>query len=215
MSFRSGAFVPMFGVSVVAAVLVALLSTAAAQPTNPECFEACSIDQVVATGAIVLVALAWLVVVIAMAWRLHRREPAVAAVSAIVAALFVTVMAGFDTSLFVSPSSFDSPIFVFDQLILVVAMGVQLPAIWRLAASAAPGDRPRGGHRRRPGDPCRRRGDRRARHHAVRFRTAGAVRHVPRLLGRRGDPCGGLMALGPGESDRVWHCWAGPPRLTP
>lgn len=138
MRARAASFGPMLVVTVIAAVLVALLLTAAAQPTNPECFEACDIGQLVATGAIVLVAVAWLAVVIAMAWRLRRREPALAALSAGTAALFVAVMAGIDASLFLSPSSFDSPIFVFDQLILVLAMGVQLPAIWRLAASAAP-----------------------------------------------------------------------------
>jgi hypothetical protein len=123
---------------VIAAGLVALLASAAAQPVSPNCFDNCSVGQIVAVGAIALVSLLWLVVVIAMAWRLHRREPALAVLSAVSAALFVAVMAGLDTSLWVSPSSFDSPIFVFDQLILVLAMGVQLPAIWRLAAVATP-----------------------------------------------------------------------------
>lgn len=138
MRFRAGSFGPILAVSVIAAVLVALLGAAVAQPIDQECFDNCDIGQFLAMGAIGLVSWVWLAAVLALAWRLRRREPAVAAVSAIAAALFVAVMAGFDTSLSVSPSAFDSPIYVFDQLILVLAMGVQLPAIWRLAASAAP-----------------------------------------------------------------------------
>jgi hypothetical protein len=127
----------MIVVSVVAAVLVALLLAAVAQPVNPDCFEACDIGQIVAMGAIALVALLWLLLVLAMAWRLHRREPALATLSALSAAAFVAAMAGLDTSLWISPASYDSPIFVFDQLILVLAMGVQLPAISRLGAAAS------------------------------------------------------------------------------
>jgi hypothetical protein len=127
----------MIVVSVVAAVLVALLLAAVAQPVNPNCFEACDIGQIVAMGAIALVALLWLLLVLAMAWRLHRREPALATLSALSAAAFVAAMASLDTSLWISPASYDSPIFVFDQLILVLAMGVQLPAIWRLGAAAS------------------------------------------------------------------------------
>jgi hypothetical protein len=128
----------MIVVSVIAAVLIALLAGVMGQPVNPGCFDNCAIGQIAAEGALALVALSWLLLVLAMAWRLHRREPALATLSAVSAAAFVAAMAGLDTSLWAWPSSIDSPIFVFDQLILVLAMGVQLPAIWRLGAAASP-----------------------------------------------------------------------------
>jgi len=127
----------MVVVSAIAAVLAGLLASAAAQPVNPGCFEACSIGQDLAVVAIAVVALLWLAAILAMAWRL-RAHAALPVISALAAAVFVAVMAGLDTSLWATPASFDSPIFIFDQLILVLALGVQLPAIWRLAASSTP-----------------------------------------------------------------------------
>ncbi len=124
--------------SAVVAAIVALLALAVVQPTDPDCIEFCSVGQTLATGAITLVSLLWLTVVLAVALRLHRREPAVAILGALAAALFLALLSGLDTYLWSVPSSYDSAAFVFDQLVLVLAVGVQLPAIWRLGGSARP-----------------------------------------------------------------------------
>ncbi len=136
MGARAGAFGPLIVVTAIAALIVALMATVVNQPIDPGCFEFCSIGQDLALTALSLVSLIWLGVVLAMAWRLQRREPNLPVVSALAAALFVALMSGFDASLWASPSSFDSPVAVLDQLIVILAMGVQLPGIWRLAASA-------------------------------------------------------------------------------
>ncbi len=126
----------MIVVTAIAAVMVALLASAMNQPINPGCFEFCSIGQDLALTALSLVSLIWLAVVLGIAWRLHRREPGLPVMSALAAALFIALLSGFDTSLWATPSGYDSPIAVLDQLIVILAMGVQLPAIWRLAGSA-------------------------------------------------------------------------------
>jgi hypothetical protein len=128
----------MLAVTVVAAVIVAALTIDALQPINPGCFEFCSIGQDLALTGASLVSLAWLAVVLGMAWKMRRREPALAALSAIAAGVFLVVLAGFDISLWLAPSGFDSPTLVFDDLVLILAMGGQLPAIWRLGATARP-----------------------------------------------------------------------------
>ena len=120
----------------VAAVIVAVLAVGVAQPIDPGCIEFCSVGQIVATGAISLVSLFWLAIVLMFALRKHRQEPGLAVLSALAAAVFLTLLAGLDTYLWSTPSSYDSPVFVFDQLALVLAMGVQLPAIWRLGTTA-------------------------------------------------------------------------------
>jgi len=84
------------------------------------------------------VALVWLVIVVLIAWWWRRRAPGLAAVSAVAAAILMLALAACDTILSFTPGSFDSPLFVLDQLVLILAIGVQLPAIWRLAAQAAP-----------------------------------------------------------------------------
>jgi hypothetical protein len=136
--FRARSFGALAVFSAVIALIVALLALAVVQPTDPDCFEFCSVGQTLATGAISLVSLLWLTVVLGVALRLHRREPGVAILGAFAAALFLALLSSLDTYLWSVPSSYDSPVFVFDQLVLVLAVGVQLPAIWRLAESSRP-----------------------------------------------------------------------------
>ena len=199
MRFRAGSFGPILVVSVIAAVLVALLGAAVAQPIDQECFDNCDIGQFLAMGAIVLVSWVWLAAVLALAWRLRRREPAVAAVSAIAAALFVAVMAGFDTSLSVSPSSLRLADLRLRPADPRPRDGRPAPGDLATGGLRSSGRRRRtGGVRRGPGDACRRRRDCRAGHDPVQLRSAGAVRRVPRL--RRGSRDPGLRVLAPGRS---------------
>ena len=138
MQFRARAFWPLAIVTLIAAVIVTVLAAGVAQPIDPGCIEFCSVGQIVATEAISLVSLFWLAVVLMFALRRHRQEPAIGVLSAVAAAVFLALLSGLDTYLWSTPSSYDSPVFVFDQLALVLATGVQLPAIWRLGSTARP-----------------------------------------------------------------------------
>ena len=81
-----------------------------------------------------LVAVAWLVVWLRVAWNWRTREPTVAAVSAVVAGgllLFV----GF-TVLTVEP--FGRKTADLEQIAWILALGLQLPAVWRLSRRTPP-----------------------------------------------------------------------------
>lgn len=119
-----------------ALVLIVALATVLVQPIDPACPEYCDLEQVVATAAIALVALTWLVVVLLIAWGARGQDPGLAAAAAVAAAVLQVVMAALDTMLWLTPSLQDSQVWPLDELTVVLAMGVQLPAIWRLAARA-------------------------------------------------------------------------------
>lgn len=117
-----------------ALIVVGALATVLVRPIDPACREYCGLDQFVATAAIALVALAWLVVVLLAAWGVRAQDPGLAAVAAVAASVLLLVMAAFDTTLWLTPSLQDSQVWPLDELAVVLVMGVQLPAIWRLAA---------------------------------------------------------------------------------
>jgi len=117
-----------------AAVPAILLLVLISAPVAPGCFEYCEVGQDLAVIGLRLVAAAWLVAWLRVAWNWRTREPSVAAVSALVAGgllLFV----GF-TVLTVEP--FGRRTAELEQIAWTLALGLQLPAVWRLARRTPP-----------------------------------------------------------------------------
>jgi hypothetical protein len=127
----------LLGLTTLAAIIpVGLLSTAFLQPTDPSCFEYCGLGQFVATALIAVISLAWLTIVLLVAWLSGGRVPAVAAAAALATCLLLLLMTAFDGSLWLTPSLVDSQVLPLDELVTILVMGVELPAVWRLAGRA-------------------------------------------------------------------------------
>lgn len=122
-------------VSVVSVALVALMATAFAMPIEPDCFEWCGLGRYVATAGISLIALLWLAVFLAIAWRGRTAVRGFSIASAGFAAVLWAALA----TMVVIPWSPDSAAYAFFQLILLLAIGTPLPATWRLAEGGASG----------------------------------------------------------------------------
>lgn len=139
MRLRQRPFNYLMALTAIAVLLAALPAFTIVRGVDASCIsEWCDVPQTLAMIALSAVALLWLVVVVLISWWWHKRAPSVAAVSAIAGGLLLIALGACDMTLWLTPGSFDSPIFVIDQLVLVLAIGVQLPAIWRLAGRATP-----------------------------------------------------------------------------
>lgn len=113
--------------------MVALILVMTA-PVTPGCFEYCNLSQQLAAFGFRFVGLLWLLGVLVVAWRFKNREPSIAAVSAVAAAIpLAVVVPGF---LYVGQGT----LITEDQILLawVVSLGLQLPPVWRLSRRATP-----------------------------------------------------------------------------
>jgi hypothetical protein len=112
-----------------ALVPMVALSRVIAAPVTPDCFEYCNLSQLLAGFAARLVGLLWLLGVLVVAWRWRNREPSVAAVSAVAAAIPLAVLV--PGLLYVGQGT----LITEDQILLawVVSLGLQLPPVWRLS----------------------------------------------------------------------------------
>jgi hypothetical protein len=115
--------------TVMALVPATLLLAAMRAPVTPGCFEYCELGQDLAAVGFVFVGELWLLAVLTIAWSWRSAEPSVAAVCAVAAAVFLTIAClGIfrvaDKDLLSDPTV---------MLAWVFGIGLQLPAVWRLA----------------------------------------------------------------------------------
>jgi hypothetical protein len=105
----------------IAAVPAILLLVLISAPVAPGCFEYCEVGQDLAVIGLRLVAVTWLVVWLRVAWNWRTREP--------------TVFVAF-TVLTVEPLGRKTA--DLEQLAWILALGLQLPAVWRLSRRTPP-----------------------------------------------------------------------------
>jgi hypothetical protein len=120
----------VIGLTVVAALSVPLLLAAIVATPSPECFEYCNLGQQFAGMLLLLVGVLWLAVVLVFAWDWVEEEPAFAAVSAVAASVCLVIVTLRAFTL-VPYGRIPDPLV---QLAWVLALGLQLPPVWRLAA---------------------------------------------------------------------------------
>jgi hypothetical protein len=98
-------------------------------PIPAECFEYCDMGQRLAAGGMLLVMELWLFVWLAVTWVWHERKPMIETVSAIGASLALAILALFVYHVLpLGPLTQD-----LQQFAWVLALGLQLPPVWRLA----------------------------------------------------------------------------------
>jgi hypothetical protein len=124
-SLSLGLAVTTFAVLAIAAALIGVM----AAPVTPSCFEYCNLSQALARLGLTVIAELWLFVVLAVAWT---REPSLTGFSLAVACAFLGGLA----YLFSGITSPEAWIWDLQPLILVMALGLQLPPVWRLAGEA-------------------------------------------------------------------------------
>jgi hypothetical protein len=119
----------LIAATALAAVPAILLLGVISAPVVPGCFEYCELSQDLAVIGLRLVAVAWLVVWLRVAWNWRSREPTVAAVSAMLAGGF-TLFVAF-TVFTVEP--FGNRTSELEQIALMLGLGMQVPPVWRLS----------------------------------------------------------------------------------
>jgi hypothetical protein len=124
----------LIAVTALAAVSAVVLLVLISAPVAPGCFEYCEVSQDLAVIGLRLVAVAWLVVWLRAASDWRTRESTVAAVSAVVAGALLLGVAV--TELAVEP--FGGWTAELEQIALVLALGLQLPPVWRLTRRTRP-----------------------------------------------------------------------------
>ena len=112
----------------VALMLLIPLMAVVLAPISPACFEYCNLGQSFATIGVAVVGLAWMATTISVAWL---REPDLTPFSLLVACGLLIAA----TLLFAWTEPL-RPIRDLFPLILVMALGLQLPPLWRLAAES-------------------------------------------------------------------------------
>jgi hypothetical protein len=125
---RRGPFGCLAVATAVALVLLIPLLAVVLAPISPGCFEYCNLGQTFATIAVAGVGLGWMATTISVAWL---REPALTPFSLLVACALLIA-----TTLWFAWIEWLRPFRDLFPLILVMALGLQLPAIWRLAAES-------------------------------------------------------------------------------
>jgi hypothetical protein len=108
--------------------VLALIVWVAASPSYEGCFEWCDVPALIATFAITWISVAWLVGILIVAWRWRHRAPALAVVAALGAGVLSLVQ---EADIYLRA---DYP----PEVVSVVILGLTLPPVWRLAASARP-----------------------------------------------------------------------------
>ena len=124
----------LIAATALAAVPAILLLVLISAPVAPGCFEYCELGQDFAVIGLRLVAVAWLIVWLRVAWNWRTREPTVAAVSAMVGGGFILVVAF--TVLAVEP--FGRRTSELEQIAWILGLGLQLPPVWRLSRRTPP-----------------------------------------------------------------------------
>jgi hypothetical protein len=124
----------LIAATAIAAVPALLLLVLVSAPVAPGCFEYCEVGQDFAVIGLRLVAVTWLVVWLRVAWNWRTREPTVAAVSAMVAGALLLFVAF--TVLTVEP--FGRRTADLEQIAWILALGLQLPPVWRLSRRMPP-----------------------------------------------------------------------------
>ena len=134
MRFWRQPFRVVIGLTVVALLPVPLLLAVILTPPNPACFEYCSLGQQFAGMLLLLDGVLWLAVVLVFAWDWVGQEPTVAAISAVVASALMLIVT---LRLFkvVPIGAIPDPLLL---LAWVLALGMQLPPVWRLADRRSP-----------------------------------------------------------------------------
>jgi hypothetical protein len=130
---RRGPWMAISVATVIAVGIIGLLSLTFFEPIDPDCWEWCGLGRYVALAGISLVSFVWLAVVLVLAWRHRARTPKVAALSAAMAATGAAALA----VLVLVPWSPDSYVYQVFQLVALLAIGVALPATWRMAAGSS------------------------------------------------------------------------------
>jgi hypothetical protein len=113
----------------VAVIPMIVLNGAMTVPVVPGCFEYCDLGQTLAAWAFRLVAVVWLVGTIVVASLWSRREPTIAVVFALAAA----VALGFVTLGVYGTAPLDEAARTHLYVAWVISLGLQLPPTWRLA----------------------------------------------------------------------------------
>jgi hypothetical protein len=124
----------IIGATATAVVLIAWMSTAFAEPIDPDCFEWCGLGRIIATAGISLVTIGWLFVFNLVAWWAGTTGHALPMASAALAGLFAVVT----VALVFGPWISDSTTYTFLELLLLTGVAVQVPAARRIASWVRP-----------------------------------------------------------------------------
>ena len=128
---RGAPYLALVAATGLALVPIVVLLGYETPPVDPGCIEWCDLRQSLATVAILLVGLLWLLATLTIAWYW---EPALATLSAVGASVCLLLGAGIISSIVTFGASNSAGL----ALLMVIGLGLQLPPVWRLVGRTRP-----------------------------------------------------------------------------